>query len=104
MKNKLLLFALFILFSALMYAQNKPQISFEELIVRAEENPQFLIEARLRTAQLDIPHTIYLPEGKFIQAMGIENNKVVYAIYNNMLDIYNNGETAFWTEITNRFD
>ncbi|MCW9066335.1 MAG: T9SS type A sorting domain-containing protein, partial [Ignavibacteriaceae bacterium] len=43
-------------------------------------------------------------EGKFIQAMGIENNKVVYAIYNIMLDIYNNGETAFWTEITNRFD
>ncbi|MDH3268441.1 MAG: T9SS type A sorting domain-containing protein [Ignavibacteria bacterium] len=104
MKNKLLLFALFILFSALMYAQNKPQISFEELILRVEENPQFLIEARMLTAQLDIPHTIYLPEGIFIQAMGVENNKVVYAIYNNMLDIYDNGETAFWTEIANRFD
>ena len=104
MNSKLLLIAFCILFFAGSFAQNKPQITFEELIARAEENPQFLIDARNLTAQYDIPHTIYLPEGIFIQAMGIENDKVVYAIYNNIVDIYNNGETAYWNEITNRYD
>ena len=104
MNSKLLLIAFCILFFAGSFAQNKPQITFEELIAQAEENPQLLIDARTLTAQYDIPHTIYLPEGIFIQAMGIENDKVVYAIYNNMVEIYDNGETAYWNDIANTYD
>ena len=104
MKSKILLFALSALFCAGLFAQNVPQISFEELIVRAEENPQHLMEARNLTEQYDLPHIVYLPEGIFIQAMDVENGKVVYAIYNNLIDVYDNGETAFWPDIENRFD
>ena len=102
-------FKLFILFFTLVfvvcvYAQPRPVIGFEELIVSSEEDVQMIRDARLLTSQLDIPHTIYLPEGVFIEAKCVENEKVVYAIYNDLINIYNNGETAFWEEISNRFD
>ena len=100
---------LFILFFTLVlfvvsYAQHRPVIGFGELIVSSEENVQMIKDARLLTAQLDIPHSIYLPEGVFIEAKCVENEKVVYVIYNDLINIYNNGETAFWEEISSRFD
>ena len=102
-------YRLFILIFSLIFTlsasgQDKPSIGFEELITASEENPQMIIQAKLLTAQLDIPHTIYLPEGIFVQALGVENDRVVYAIYHNLVDIYDNGETAYWTNIENRFD
>jgi hypothetical protein len=100
---------LFILFFTLVlvvgvYAQHRPVIGFGELIVSSEENVQMIKDARLLTAQLDIPHSIYLPNGVFIEAKCVENEEVVYVIYNDLINIYNNGETAFWEEISNRFD
>ena len=97
-------YRLFILIFSLIFTlsasgQDKPSIGFEELITASEENPQMIIQAKLLTAQLDIPHTIYLPEGIFVQALGVENDRVVYAIYHNLVDIYDNGETAYWTKI-----
>jgi len=86
------------------FAQEKPSIAFEELITSAEENAVLITDARKLTGIRDIPHTIYLPEGIFIEAKGIENGKVVYAIYNDLIDIYNNGETAFWEEIQSRYN
>ena len=85
-------------------AQEKPLIGFEELIVLAEENVQLIADARELTITEDIPHTIYLPEGIFIEAKGIEDDQVVYAVFNDLVDIYNNGETAFWEEIENKYD
>jgi len=85
-------------------AQEKPLIGFEELIVLAEDNAQLIADARELTATEDIPHTIYLPESIFIEAKGIEDDKVVYAVFNDLVDIYNNGETAFWEEIESKYD
>jgi len=86
------------------FAQEKPSIGFEELLVSAEENTRIIADARRLTAIEDIPHTIILPEGIFIEAKGIEDGKVVYAIYNDLVDIYNNGESAYWEEIQNRYN
>jgi hypothetical protein len=63
-----------------------------------------IADARKLTAIQDIPHTIFLTEGIFIEAKGIEDSKVVYAIFNDLVDIYNNGETAFWEEIQNTYN
>ena len=100
---------LFILFFTLIFvpaltAQDKPVIGFGELLVSSEENVQMIKDARQLTAQRDIPHSIYLSEGIFIEAKCVENKRVVYAIYNDLINIYNNGETAFWEEISSRFD
>ena len=85
-------------------AQDKPKISFEDLMISAEQNFQIVNDAREFAASLDLPHTIYLPEGIFIEAKGIENNRVVYTIINDMRHPFNNGEVAFWEEVSLRFD
>jgi len=86
------------------FTQDKPSIGFEELLVSAEEDARIIADARKLTAIEDIPHTIFLPEGIFIEAKGIEDGNVVYAIFNDLVDIYNNSESAFWKEIQNRYD
>ncbi len=106
MKSKFLTFGILMLFifSFSSFSQDRAQISFEDLVLSAETDMRNIIEARKLAESLDIPHTIYLPEGVFIEAQGIENGRVVYAIYNNLIDIYDNGQTAFYPEIEQRYD
>ncbi|MBT8377997.1 MAG: T9SS type A sorting domain-containing protein [Ignavibacteria bacterium] len=91
-------------FSLLAFGQDYPSVGFEELLSVAEEDVNILRDARLLTAQQDIPHTIYLPEGIFIEAKGIEDGKVVYAVITNIVDIYDGGYTAFWENIISQYD
>ncbi len=86
------------------FAQERPSIGFEEVLISAEENASIIADARKLTGVEDIPHTIFLPEGIFIEAKAIEDGKVVYIVYNDLVDIYNNGESAFWEEIQNRYN
>jgi len=104
MKSALQLLLFTTLFCVVTYAQYTHNLTFQEIIIQAEENPQLISEARNLTALQDIPHTIYLPEKIFIQAMAIEDGRVVYVIFNNIIDIYENGEVAYWQEIVSRFD
>jgi hypothetical protein len=85
-------------------AQFKPAISFEELMISAEKDFSIVQDARKLAESYDLPHTIYLPQGIFIEAKGVENNRVVYSIINDMLHPFNIGEVAFWEEVDARFD
>ena len=93
-----------LVFTASIFGQYKPQTSFENLMISAEKDFQQVVEARKLAETYNLPHTIYLPEGVFIEAKGIENNQVVYSIVNDLLHPFNNGEVAFWEEIDARFD
>jgi len=93
-----------ILISLPVFAQDEPLISFKELMLNAETDYSNVMLAREITGQRNIPHSIYLPEGVFIEAQGVENGEVVYAIFNNLAKPFNNGETAFFNEIESRFD
>ena len=100
---------LFILFISLLFTnavigQEKPTINFEDLMISAEEDFQIVMDARKLAELYDLPHTIYLPEGVFIEAKGVENNHVVYTIINDMRHPFNNGEVAYWEEILSRYD
>lgn len=104
--NKIMHFIFFaiLLFTASAMAQFKPAISFEDLMISAEKDFNQILEARKLAAIYDLPHTIYLPEGIFIEAKGVENNQVVYTIINDLLRPFNKGEVAFWEEVDARFD
>jgi hypothetical protein len=93
-----------LLLVAAVTAQDKPKVNFEDLMISAEQNFQIVNDARELAASLDLPHTIYLPEGVFIEAKGIENNEVVYTIINNIQRPFDNGEVAYWQEISSRYD
>jgi hypothetical protein len=101
---KLFSLLLSILISVSVFGQTKPRIGFEDLMISAEQNFNLVSEARKLAEAYDLPHTIYLPQGIFIEAKGIENNKIVYTIINDLLHPFNNGEVAFWEEINTRFD
>jgi hypothetical protein len=97
-------FLCFLLLASLAKAQDIPSINFNDLIVAAEENPVLVQEARRLAQVSDLPHSIYLPEGVFIEAKSIENNRVVYSVINDLQDIYNNGDVVFWEEVAARFN
>jgi len=104
--KKFQFFTLFLitLFANSAIAQFKPAIGFEELMISAEKEFTQVLEARKLAETYDLPHTIYLSEGIFIEAKGVENNQVVYSIINDMLHPFNRGEVAFWEEVDARFD
>ncbi len=70
----------------------------------SEEDYNMVVEARELTALQNIPHTVYLEEGVFVEARSVENGKVVYAVIQNILDIYDGGYTAFWNQIDSQYD
>ena len=103
-KYRLFILALTLLYAVSAAAQFKPTIGFEELMISAEKDFNQVLEARKLAEMYDLPHTIYLPEGIFIEAKGVENNQVVYLIINDLIHPFNRGEVAFWEEVDARFD
>ena len=104
--NSSKLFILFfsLIFTSAVMGQEKPTINFEDLMISAEQDFQIVMDARELAELYNLPHTIYLPEGVFIEAKGVENNRVVYTIINDMRHPFNNGEVAYWEEISSSFD
>jgi Secretion system C-terminal sorting domain len=103
-KYQLYILVLTLLYAVSAAAQFKPTIGFEELMISTEKNFNQVLEARKLAEMYDLPHTIYLPEGVFIEAKGVENNQVVYSIINDLIHPFNRGEVAFWEEVDARFD
>ncbi|HAY33514.1 MAG TPA: hypothetical protein DCY06_05205, partial [Bacteroidetes bacterium] len=101
--KKMILFIL-IAVTQLVYSQQKPSINFVDALLSSEENPRLTKLAQLATDRLNIPHTIYLPQGVFIQAVLVENNQPVYTIIKDLINPYNQGETAFFEEIESRYN
>lgn len=91
-------------FSIGLNAQHNPRTSFNDLILNAEQDFSYVIQARELADKNGHPHTIYMKDGIFIEAKAIEDGKVVYTIINNLDDIYNNGEVAYFDEIYQRYD
>ncbi len=87
-----------------LFSQVKPQISFEDLLQSSELNPSLKLEAIKVTERLNIPHTIYLPQGVFCEALKVENGVPVYAVIKNLLNPYLNGETVFFEELQLKYD
>ena len=73
----LLSISLFLSLSVGMLAQKMPLPTFEQLLIASEENPTLITEARILASSLTLPWNIYLPEGIFIEALSVQNNKPV---------------------------
>ncbi|MEJ5261841.1 MAG: T9SS type A sorting domain-containing protein [Ignavibacterium sp.] len=93
-----------LLLSTFLYSQSEPIYSFEELMRITEENPQMILDAREKTSLLQIPHSVYIPEGIFIEARAVQNNKVLYAVIKDMLNIYKNAEVLTWEQIQAKYE
>ncbi|WP_337872930.1 hypothetical protein, partial [Ignavibacterium sp.] len=104
MKKLFQFLVIILLSSTFLYSQSEPIYSLEELMRVSEENPQMILEAREKTSLLQIPHSVYLPEGIFIEARAVQNNKVIYAVIKDILNIYNNSEILTWEQIQSKYE
>lgn len=96
--------ALTLFFISGSFADQAPQGKFEDLLTELERNPQIQNEIDRLAISNNLPVEIYLEEGIYITALGVENGKIVYGIMNNMADIYNGAETSFIEGITARYN
>ncbi len=102
MKSFTLLFTMLLFSFAI--AQDQPNINYFDLTIAAEQNSQLVFDARKLADKTGLPYAIYTPEGVFIEARGIENGKVVYAIVNDIADAINSGSVAYWEDIQYNYD
>lgn len=106
MKTRFFLLSTLIMlvFSFTTFPQQRPQISFEDLMINAELDYQNIIEAREAALNMQIPLSIYLEEGIFIEAIGVENQKPVYSVIKNILHPFENSDVMFYEEVSSTFN
>ncbi len=95
------LLAFFIQVTALF---SSPKTGFKELLENAERDVHVYMDARNTAMHQGLPVNILTANRVMIDAKGIENGKVVYAVLTDLADIYNGAYTAFYEEITAKFD
>jgi hypothetical protein len=81
------------------FAQLEPPYKFAQLMRMTEENPSLIREAREATAELNIPHTIYLPNGIYIEARAVFDKIIYYVVIKNIANIYQDSEVLTWHQI-----
>lgn len=86
------------------FPQEKPSITYNDLLISTELNPSLRYEARALAAKLDLPLSIYLPQGIFIEALGVENNRPVYSLIENLAHPFEGGKAIFIEEVLSSYD
>lgn len=81
-----------------------PRITFNDLLNNAEQNPVIWRNARNEAIRQNLPVNILTHDRVMIDAKGIEDGKVVYAVITNFADIYNGAYTLYYDEVITRFD
>lgn len=94
---------LIILFSV-NFLQAAPRISFSELLMQAELNAKAVNDSRNFAISNGLAVNILSKSGIMIDAKGIEDGKVVYAVFKDMLDVYNGGYTAYYEDALKAID
>ena len=69
-------------------ANASPRISFEDLLIQSELNPQNVLQARETAIRQGIPVSIMTSDRIMIDAKYVEDGRPVYAVYTNFADIY----------------
>ena len=97
MKRYIIILSVF-LYAVLIRADSSPGIGFAGLLMQAELNPKSVLEARTLAVNSGYAVNVLSKNNIMIDAKGIENGRVVYAVYKNFTDVYNGGYTAFYEE------
>ncbi len=101
---KFLTALLLVMSAALGGLKAAPQISFSDLLERAERDPSISLTAKQLAIKQGLPVNILTSDRKMFDAKGVENGNVVYAVFTNLADVYAGGSTAFFEEITATYD
>ena len=83
---------------------SSPQIQFEQLLIQSEENPALIMYARQEAAKLNQPVSVFTPYNVIMEVKALENGIPVYLVITDLLNIYNGGYTAFYSELSERYN
>ncbi|MBM4176846.1 MAG: hypothetical protein FJ213_11855, partial [Ignavibacteria bacterium] len=83
---------------------SQPRISFSDVMIKTELNPKLIHTAKLEARGQNLPISIYIPNTAFIEAKYLENGKIVYSVITNFRYPEVGGYTAFFDEVTSKFD
>jgi hypothetical protein len=93
--------ALFIC-SGILSAQ--PSLKFADIMIQKELNPSVTADARNLAGSLNLPVEIYVSGKAMVEAVSVENGKVVYSVITNFLHPFKDGYCAYYDDISKTFD
>ncbi|MEO8210068.1 MAG: hypothetical protein ABI840_05875, partial [bacterium] len=97
---KIFILAFCFIYSAFLSSANAaPIISFEDLLVQGELNPQNVLLARETAISQGKPVSIMTTDRIMIDAKSIEDGRPVYAVFTNFADIYDGGYAAYYEDV-----
>ena len=103
MKNQHLIF-LAILLVLQVGLFGAPQKTAAEVLIAAEENASLRIQARQAAASKQLPTSLLLANGTFIEALAVEDGSPVYVIMPNPAHPFQSAETAFYQDLQHNYD
>ncbi|MDQ3021756.1 MAG: hypothetical protein M3R36_14470 [Bacteroidota bacterium] len=80
-------------------ASASPRISFDELMIQSELNPQIVFLARAEAVRQGKPVNIMTTHNIMYDVKAIEDGKLVYSVFTNFADIYNGGYVIYYEDI-----
>lgn len=102
MKRKIIIFLVLFFQSSVLFSS--PRIGFKDLLEKAERDVQVYRDTRNTALQQGLPVNILTIDRVMIDAKGVEDGKIVYAVITDFADVYNGSYTAFYEEVTAGFD
>jgi hypothetical protein len=104
MKKLCTLIAFLLIFISVVFAQDRPKMTFAELLYAAEQNSALKFQARDAASEQNLPWSIFIPNEVFIEALAVEKGNPVYSVIVDFINPYNGGYTAFYEEIISKYD
>ncbi|NWF49962.1 MAG: T9SS type A sorting domain-containing protein [Ignavibacteriaceae bacterium] len=104
MKKLCTLIPFLLIFISVVFAQDRPKMTFAELLYAAEQNPALKFQARDAASEQNLPWSIFIPNEVFIEALAVEKGNPVYSVIVDFINPYNGGYTAFYEEIISKYD
>jgi hypothetical protein len=95
-------FAIMIFLAGVLSAQ--PSLRYTDIMIQKEYNPSVTAEARSLAGSLNLPVEIYLSSKAMMEAVSVENGKVVYSVTTNFLHPLKDGYCAYYEDISKTFD
>ncbi|MDQ3193766.1 MAG: hypothetical protein M3P82_02075, partial [Bacteroidota bacterium] len=80
-----------------------PKITFEALLIQAESNPLIVKQARKEAIKLGLPVNILTIDKIMLDVKAIEDERIVYAVFNDLANPYKDGYVTFYEDAVKIF-
>ncbi|MHC1737724.1 MAG: T9SS type A sorting domain-containing protein [Ignavibacteriaceae bacterium] len=95
-------FIMFLVLTGIVFGQVRT--NFEEVMIAKEKDPAIVTLSFQLAEKVGQPVEIYLPKQALIEAVAVENDRVVYSVITNFLHPLSDGYCAYFDEIEKKYN